>query len=180
MKKKKGLHEYARTKALGEEAVLKAAKETELSTCAVAPHQVYGPSDRLFLPSLLKNARKGTLRVMGYGQNCVSFTHESNIAHALLLAAGALVAHEDWKKAGCPNEGKIAKLGKAGAKVNGEYMVVTDATDEYPAGKLKLFSLFLFFWRPVYSKNMYNSVHLFCPSLTYIFTFFVFFVRSCN
>jgi nucleoside-diphosphate-sugar epimerase len=129
-----GLHEYARTKALGEGAVLRAAKETELSTCAVAPHQVYGPSDRLFLPALLKNARKGVLRVMGYGNNCVSFTHESNIAHALLLAAGALVAHEDWKKAGRPDTGKLAVLGKAGAKVNGEYMVVTDATDEHPAG----------------------------------------------
>ena len=141
--------------------MLKAAKETELSTCAVAPHQVYGPSDRLFLPSLLKNARKGTLRVMGYGQNCVSFTHESNIAHALLLAAGALVAHEDWKKAGCPNEGKIATFGKAGAKVNGEYMVVTDATDEYPAGKLN--SLFFFFWllRTVPCTISYLSIIIF-------------------
>ena len=129
-----GLHEYARTKALGEGAVLKAAKETNLSTCAVAPHQVYGPSDRLFLPSLLRNAKKGVLRVMGTGDNCVSFTHESNIAHALLLAAGALVAHEEWKSAGKPTKGPLAILGKAGAKVNGEYMVVTDATEDSPAG----------------------------------------------
>ena len=130
-----GLHEYARTKALGEQAVLQAATTTKLSTCAVAPHQVYGPSDRLFLPSLLRNAKKGRLRVMGYGNNCVSFTHESNIAHALLLAAGALVAHVEWKRKGSVDDGSaLCVMGKAGAKVNGEYMVVTDATSEYPAG----------------------------------------------
>ena len=157
--------------------MLKAAKETELSTCAVAPHQVYGPSDRLFLPSLLKNARKGTLRVMGYGQNCVSFTHESNIAHALLLAAGALVAHEDWKKAGCPNEGKIATFGKAGAKVNGEYMVVTDATDEYPAGKLN--SLFFFFWllRTVPCTISYLSIIIFF-FIWIFFSFLLYFYKN--
>lgn len=134
-KQYQGLHEYARTKALGERAVLQAAQDTELSTCAIAPHQVYGPSDRLFLPAMLRNAKKGKLRVMGYGNNCVSFTHETNIAHALLLAAGALVAHNKWKKGGSKDDGSLLSvLGKAGKRVNGEYMVVTDATDEYPAG----------------------------------------------
>ena len=129
------LHEYARTKALGEQAVLQAAKDSQLSTCAVAPHQVYGPSDRLFLPALMRTAKKGVLRVMGHGNNCVSFTHESNIAHALLLAAGALVAHVEWKQAGSVDDGStLARFGQAGAKVNGEYMVVTDSTAEYPAG----------------------------------------------
>jgi len=133
--KYQGLHEYARTKALGEAAVLKAALDTNLSTCAVAPHQVYGPSDQLFLPALLRNAKSGKLRVMGDGNNCVSFTHETNIAHALLLAAGALVAHENWKQEGEPiDNSELSVLGQAGKKVNGEYMVVTDSTDEYPAG----------------------------------------------
>ena len=82
-----GLHAYATTKAMGEAAALKASGG-ELSTCAIAPHQVYGPSDNLFLPGLLQNARRGTLRVMGYGHNLISFTHEANIAHALALGAG--------------------------------------------------------------------------------------------
>ena len=61
-------HEYARTKALGEQAVLAAADEAGgLLTCAVAPHQVYGPTDALFLPSMLESARTGKLRVFGDG-----------------------------------------------------------------------------------------------------------------
>ena len=147
-----GLHEYATTKAMGEGAVLAAAvkergKDQEeeeeedprwLCTCAVAPHQVYGPSDRLFLPALMRTARKGMLRVMGQGNNCVSFTNEANISHGLLLAAGALCAHAEWRrKRASANEvctpEEIA-LGRAGARVNGEFMVVTDATPEMPMG----------------------------------------------
>ena len=146
--KYQGLHEYATTKAMGEGAVLAAAvKEDDaddadprwLCTCAVAPHQVYGPSDRLFLPALMRSARKGVLRVMGQGDNCVSFTNEANISHGLLLAAGALCAHADWRRKRI--DGGAAKctpaeiaLGRAGARVNGEFMVVTDATPEMPMG----------------------------------------------
>jgi nucleoside-diphosphate-sugar epimerase len=125
-----GIHEYASTKAMGEEAVLKASGD-DLSTCAIAPHQVYGPSDRLFLPALLRTAKKGVLRVMGTGNNCVSMTHEENIAHALLLAAGAMVSHANWRKAGRPASDVV---GRAADKVSGQYMVVTDSTLEFPAG----------------------------------------------
>ena len=56
---------------------------------------------------------------MGDGNNCVSFTHETNIAHALLLAAGALVAHENWKQEGKPiDNSELSVLGQAGKKVN--------------------------------------------------------------
>lgn len=144
----KGLHEYATTKAMGERAVLEASKEGEdgeepLSTCAVAPHQVYGPSDRLFLPALIRTAKKGALFVMGSGANHVSFTHESNIAHALTLAAGAMAAHVAWVRAGSPeiseSHARYARAdehtqGRLAARVVGEYMVVTDSTEEYPAG----------------------------------------------
>ena len=148
--KYQGLHEYATTKAMGEGAVLAAAvKEGKegavdeedprwLTTCAIAPHQVYGPSDRLFLPALMRSARKGVLRVMGQGNNCVSFTNEANISHGLLLAAGALCAYAEWRRKreaadeSCTPE-EIA-LGRAGARVNGEFMVVTDATPEMPMG----------------------------------------------
>ena len=39
-------HEYARTKALGEQAVL-AEHGPQIRCCAVAPHQVYGPTDQV-------------------------------------------------------------------------------------------------------------------------------------
>eukprot|EP00501_MAST-03F_sp_TOSAG23-6_P001550 GSMAST32.ASY1.ANO1.1614.1 assembled CDS len=83
------LHEYARTKSLGEKAV-RAANSTELRTCVVMPHQVYGESDQLFLPALLRTADEGKLRIFGDGNNLVSFTHMDNICHALVLAANAL------------------------------------------------------------------------------------------
>jgi len=89
------VHEYARTKALGEKAVL-GANSSSLATVAVAPHQVYGPEDRLFLPAMLETAQKGRLRVFGQGGNVVSFTHVDNICHALWLAAQALLS-QGWQ-----------------------------------------------------------------------------------
>jgi nucleoside-diphosphate-sugar epimerase len=56
------LQPYAETKALGEDLVRKScgSKKGDLLTIAVAPHQVYGPRDRLFLPALLRAARGGS------------------------------------------------------------------------------------------------------------------------
>ncbi len=81
---------YARTKAMGERAVLDACSD-DLMTIAVAPHQVYGPRDALFLPSILAAARGGKLRIFGPGTNRVSFTHVDNYCHGLILGAEALV-----------------------------------------------------------------------------------------
>jgi len=80
---------YARTKAMGERAVLAACDET-LLTIAVAPHQVYGPRDPLFLAAILEAARSGKLRVFGNGKNLISFTHVDNYCHGLILGAEAL------------------------------------------------------------------------------------------
>jgi nucleoside-diphosphate-sugar epimerase len=75
---------------------------------AVAPHQVYGPQDLLFLPAFLENARKGRLRIFGGGRNVVSFTHVDNICHALFLAG------EDLLRNGSASEAA------------GQFFVVTD------------------------------------------------------
>ena len=83
------IHEYAQTKALGEMAVL-ATNNQELRTCAIAPHQVYGEEDKLTLPSFIKAAKSGFLRIFGEGENIVSFTHVDNIAYALHLAGNTL------------------------------------------------------------------------------------------
>lgn len=88
----KFLQPYAETKALGEKAVLDVCgtKETDLLTIAVAPHQVYGPRDGLFLPSLLDTAASGKLRIFGDGQNKISFCHVDNYCHGLILGYEAL------------------------------------------------------------------------------------------
>jgi nucleoside-diphosphate-sugar epimerase len=84
---------YAESKALGEKAILDAggSRAGELLTIAVAPHQVYGPRDALFLPALLVVNDK--LRVMGSGKNTMSFCHVDNYCHGLILGAEALYPH---------------------------------------------------------------------------------------
>jgi nucleoside-diphosphate-sugar epimerase len=86
------LQPYAETKAMGEKAIRDACgtKDGDLLTLAVAPHQVYGPRDGLFLPSLLESAGDGSLRVFGDGQNRISFCHVDNYCHGLILGAEAL------------------------------------------------------------------------------------------
>jgi len=80
---------YAKTKAMGERIALEACSD-ELRTIAVAPHQVYGPRDALFMPNILDAARAGKLRIFGDGTNRVSFTHVDNYCHGLILGAEAL------------------------------------------------------------------------------------------
>lgn len=105
------LHEYSRSKAEGTWAGLRAARAAGIAACAVAPHQVYGPMDRLFLPALLRAARGGLLRVFGPGDNLISLCHVDNCAHAHILAAGA--------------------LGRGDKGVEGELFVVTDTGAVY-------------------------------------------------
>jgi len=92
------VHEYARTKALGEKAILE-ANGADIATCAVAPHQVYGTEDLLFLPAFLETAKSGKLRIFGSGENVVSFTHVDNICHALCLAGEKLAVEGNESKA---------------------------------------------------------------------------------
>jgi nucleoside-diphosphate-sugar epimerase len=89
---KQFLQPYAETKAQGEKAVRDACGSTadELLTIAVAPHQVYGPRDGLFLPNLLETAASGKLRIFGSGLNTISFCHVDNYCHGLILGAEAL------------------------------------------------------------------------------------------
>lgn len=86
------LQPYAETKAMGEKVIRDAcgSKEGDLLTVAVAPHQVYGPRDGLFLPSLLETAGTGKLRIFGDGKNMISFCHVDNYCHGLILGAEAL------------------------------------------------------------------------------------------
>jgi len=112
------LQTYAESKALGELAMTQACCD-ELMTCAVAPHQVYGPRDNLFLPNLLETMGTGRLRVFGNGRNRICFTHVDNYAHGLIIAERAL---------------------KPGSKALGGFYIVTDG-DTHPHREG-----FLYFW----------------------------------
>lgn len=83
-------------------------------TVAVAPHQVYGPRDTLFLPNFLETAASGKLRIFGDGKNRVCFTHVDNYCHGLILAESALYK---------------------GSPALGQFYVCTDGcTHPYPEG----------------------------------------------
>jgi nucleoside-diphosphate-sugar epimerase len=110
---KRYLQLYAETKAMAELAITSASDDS-LFTCAVAPHQVYGPRDNLFLPNLLEASGTGRLRIFGDGQNRICFTHVDNYAHGLIIAERALFE---------------------GSGTNGKFYIVTDGdTHPHPQG----------------------------------------------
>mmetsp|Transcript_18099 Transcript_18099/g.25504 ORF Transcript_18099/g.25504 Transcript_18099/m.25504 type:complete len:436 (+) Transcript_18099:122-1429(+) len=84
------LARYAETKAMAEQEVTKACSPPELYTINVAPHQVYGPYDSLFLPNLLETAGTGRLRIFGSGRSKISVCYVDNYCHGLLCGADAL------------------------------------------------------------------------------------------
>ena len=82
------LEPYAETKAMGEQYCMAQNNGKDFFAVAVAPHQVYGPWDSLFLTNFLKNAKR--LRIFGHGRNEISMCHVDNYCHALILGYPAL------------------------------------------------------------------------------------------
>merc|ERR1712071_145061 len=81
-----------------------------MGTISVAPHQVYGPHDTLFLPSILDAAGSGKLRIFGKGENKISVCYVDNYCHGLMCGADALTP---------------------GSSVLGKFYIITDDQDEY-------------------------------------------------
>lgn len=100
---------YAETKAMGERAVSEWTERGDILAVNVAPHQVYGPRDALFLPNFLVAAKTGQLRVIGSGNNRISMCHVDNYCHGLILAADQLFA---------------------GSPVLGKFYIVTDGAPQ--------------------------------------------------
>lgn len=94
------LEPYAEWKAQGEIAVHEENGKDGLYTVTIAPHQVYGPRDPLFLPNLMEASRTGKLRVFGKGKNEVSMVHVDNYCHGLILGYHALNREETRSRAG--------------------------------------------------------------------------------
>jgi nucleoside-diphosphate-sugar epimerase len=89
---KKWLAMYAEAKAHGEMAVTAACSpQDNFLTVSVAPHQIYGPHDNLFLSALLETAGNNRLRIFGPGRNKISVCFVDNYCHGLLCGADALV-----------------------------------------------------------------------------------------
>lgn len=84
------LAHYPHSKALAEQAVLKANGTQGLSTCALRPHLIWGPGDQHLVPRLIDRARAGQLRRVGDGRNMIDTIYVENAADAHLLAAERL------------------------------------------------------------------------------------------
>jgi nucleoside-diphosphate-sugar epimerase len=81
---------YAETKAYGEIAVSNANNNDTLLTISVAPHQIYGPYDKLFLQKFLEVSGIGRLRIFGNGGWKISLCYVDNYTHGLMCGADAL------------------------------------------------------------------------------------------
>lgn len=81
---------YPQTKALAEQAVLRAHQPGKLLTIALRPHLIWGPRDNHLIPRLIQRARSGQLRQVGDGSNEISMAYVENVAAAHLQACDAL------------------------------------------------------------------------------------------
>jgi nucleoside-diphosphate-sugar epimerase len=79
---------YPRTKALAEQAVIKAAKAKKLPAIVLRPHLIWGPGDNHLVPRIVTRARR--LIQIGDGTNLVDTVYIDNAADAHLQAERAL------------------------------------------------------------------------------------------
>lgn len=77
---------YQATKAQAEQAALQ-ANSSQLMTCALRPHAIWGPGDQHLFPRILSRLEQGKLRIIGKGNNKISVSYVENCAHAHILAA---------------------------------------------------------------------------------------------
>ena len=73
---------YPHTKAMSEQAALRAHENGVLHTCALRPHLIWGEKDPHLLPRVLDRARSGRLRIVGDGNTRVDTVHVVNAAAA--------------------------------------------------------------------------------------------------
>ncbi|KAF4351434.1 hypothetical protein G4B88_024815 [Cannabis sativa] len=82
---------YSATKAEGEALVIKSNGVNGLLTCCIRPSSIFGPGDKLLVPSLIAAAKAGKSKfIIGDGNNVYDFTYVENVAHAHICAERAL------------------------------------------------------------------------------------------
>ena len=76
---------YARSKRLAED-VVREEMARGLQAVVLRPCVVYGPGDRLFLPNVVRHARRGFFPLVGTGRRPLVLVHARNVAAAVALA----------------------------------------------------------------------------------------------
>jgi len=78
---------YSESKAIGEKEVIDAGRSGRLRTSAIRPTFIWGPGDRLMLPTIAKMAKQKQLFLINRGQAEISPSHVDNVSDAIMLAA---------------------------------------------------------------------------------------------
>ncbi len=82
---------YPHTKALAEKAVLEIGQATDLNTCSLRPHLIWGKGDPHLFPRVIEKAKSGKLRRVGSGTNLIDTVHVSSAAAAHVSALKRLL-----------------------------------------------------------------------------------------
>ncbi|KAI4377505.1 hypothetical protein MLD38_015117 [Melastoma candidum] len=91
---------YSATKAEAEALVIQSNGINGLLTCCIRPSSIFGPGDKLLVPTLVSAARAGQSKfIIGDGRNSHDFIYVDNVAHAHMCADRALAS-----------AGEVAKL----------------------------------------------------------------------
>ncbi|KAJ3673193.1 hypothetical protein LUZ60_006567 [Juncus effusus] len=91
---------YSETKAEGEKLVIKANGKEGLLTCCIRPSSIFGPGDKLLVPSLVAAAKAGKSKyIIGDGNNYYDFTYVENVAHGHICAERTLANESTAKTA---------------------------------------------------------------------------------
>lgn len=80
---------YPRSKSLAEKIVLR-ANSNDFKTLSLRPHLIFGPGDSNLIPTILKKALDGRLKIIGQGKNLCDFSFIEDCVNAHLLAMNAL------------------------------------------------------------------------------------------
>jgi nucleoside-diphosphate-sugar epimerase len=79
------LCDYPRTKAIAEQLILD-ANGSDLTTCSLRPHLIWGVGDPHLIPRVIERCRSGRLRRVGDGKNLIDTVHVESAALAHRLA----------------------------------------------------------------------------------------------
>ncbi|CAM0873303.1 unnamed protein product [Alopecurus aequalis] len=95
---------YSETKADAEKLVMRANGRDGLLTCCIRPSSIFGPGDKLLVPSLVAAARAGKSKpslqyIIGDGNNYYDFTYVENVAYGHVCADKTLSSEDGAKRA---------------------------------------------------------------------------------
>lgn len=82
---------YPHTKALAEQAILAAASEGQIRTCALRPHLIWGLGDPHLFPRVIQRTLEKRLKCVGDGKNLIDIVHVDAAAEAHVQAVARLL-----------------------------------------------------------------------------------------